>query len=185
MNSSLSSSIVNARPIVLVGMMGAGKTSVGKSLAKRLGMAFFDSDAVIEAAEGMTVAEIFAQRGEEAFRQAEQKTIADLLDGSPCVLSLGGGAFVNAATRDLIHQKAVSVWLKADLDMLLERALRKGKRPLLKVADPKAKMREIMVAREAIYAEADVVVESDARPVEVTAARVQQAIEDYQNSKKD
>ena len=182
MNSSQNSSVVAARPIVLVGMMGAGKTSVGKKLAARLGVPFFDSDAVIEVAVGMSVADFFTQRGEDAFRQEEQRTITALLDQSCCVLSLGGGAFVNPATRALIRERAVSVWLRADLDMLLERALRNGKRPLLKVGNPREKMRDILLAREKIYAEADITLESDARPVDVTAARVQEAIEKFQRN---
>ena len=170
---------ITAQRIVFVGMMGSGKTSVGHRLAKRLGMPYFDSDVVLERAHSMTVSDYFAKYGEDGFRAEEKRTVTVLLQNSSCVLSLGGGAFVNPETRALIKDRAITIWLKANVDMLLERALRHGTRPLLNVPDPRAKMLELMTARENIYAEADVVVESDNRPLDVTAERVQQALEEF------
>ncbi|HBS30229.1 MAG TPA: shikimate kinase, partial [Parvularcula sp.] len=125
------------RPIVLVGMMGAGKTTVGRRLAKALGLAFRDADAEIEKAAGMSVSELFEKHGEASFRQGEAKVIARLLAGAPIVLATGGGALTNAATRALIRDKGVSIWLRADVDTLVRRATRRPTRPLLKNGDPR------------------------------------------------
>jgi len=148
------------RSIVLVGMMGAGKSSVGRKLAARLGLPFVDADAKIEEAAGMSIPDIFETRGEAEFRSGEARVIARLLEGGPQVLATGGGAFMNPETRALIRSKAVSVWLKADFDVLMKRIKRRADRPMLKTADPAATLQQLMDARYPVYAEADVTVES-------------------------
>ena len=148
------------RSIVLVGMMGAGKSSVGRKLASRLGLAFVDADSKIEEAAGMSIPDIFETRGEAEFRSGEARVIARLLDGGPQVLATGGGAFMNSDTRTLIRTKAMSVWLKADFDVLMKRIKRRSDRPMLKTADPAATLKHLMDVRYPIYAEADVTVES-------------------------
>ncbi|HET9904888.1 MAG TPA: shikimate kinase [Xanthobacteraceae bacterium] len=152
------------RSIALVGMMGAGKSSVGRRLAIRLNLPFVDADTEIEAAAGMTIPEIFAAHGEGAFRSGEARVIARLLDAGPQVLATGGGAFMNADTRAAIREKAVSVWLKADLDVLMRRVKRRSDRPLLKTADPAATLKALMAEREPVYAEADLIVASRDAP---------------------
>jgi shikimate kinase len=146
------------RSVVLVGMMGAGKSSVGRRLAVRLGVPFVDADAEIESAAGMTIPEIFAQHGESYFRAGEARVIARLLEQGPQVLATGGGAVMDANTRALIRDKGVSVWLKADLDILLKRTKRRGDRPL---AD---KIKELLPQREPIYALAEITVQSRDEP---------------------
>jgi len=154
-----------ARSLVLIGMMGAGKTSIGRRLAKRLGLTFRDADHEIEAAAGMSVEDIFAQHGEAAFRDGERKVIARLLrEGAPQVLATGGGAFMNAETRARIEESGISIWLKADLDVLMERVSRRGHRPLLKTADPRATMQHLLAEREPHYAHADITVKTGASP---------------------
>jgi shikimate kinase len=147
------------RSIVLVGMMGAGKSSIGRRLAQRLGTPFVDADAEIEAAAGMTIAEIFATYGESDFRSGEARVIARLLDDGCQVLATGGGAFMNANTRAVIRTKGLSVWLKADFDVLMRRVKRRSTadRPMLQ-GDPAQRIRELMEARYPVYAEADVTV---------------------------
>jgi shikimate kinase len=147
------------RAIVLVGMMGAGKSSIGRRLAQQLGLAFVDADAEIEAAAGMTIAEIFATYGEGDFRSGEARVIARLLDDGCQVLATGGGAFMNENTRGAIRQKGLSVWLKADFDVLMRRVKRRSTadRPMLQ-GDPAQRVRELMEARYPVYAEADVTV---------------------------
>src|SRR5712691_2177280 len=135
---------LDRRSIVLVGMMGAGKSSVGRRLATRLGLAFIDADAEIEAAAGMTIPEIFSAHGEAYFRSGEARVIARLLEGGPQVLATGGGAFLNPNTRALIGAKGVSVWLKAEFDILMRRIKRRADRPLLKTADPAATLKALM-----------------------------------------
>ena len=149
---------LGARSIVLVGMMGAGKSSVGRRLAARLGIPFVDADTEIESAAGMTIPEIFAKHGEPYFRSGEARVIARLLDNGPQVLATGGGAIMDQATRDLIHIKGISVWLKADLDVLMKRTKRRNDRPL---AD---KMKDLLPEREPIYALSDIVVQSRDEP---------------------
>jgi shikimate kinase len=151
------------RSIVLIGMMGAGKSSVGRRLAQRLGLSFVDADAEIEAAAGMTIAEIFASYGEPYFRSGEQRVIARLLDGGPQVLATGGGAFMVAETQESIRQGGISVWLKAELPLLLRRVLKRNNRPLLE-KDPEGVMRQLMETRYPIYAKADITVESHDLP---------------------
>lgn len=148
------------RAVVLVGLMGAGKSSVGRRLATRLGLAFVDADTEIETAAGMTIPEIFDRHGEPYFRSGEARVIARLLDRKPRILATGGGAYMNAETRRLIGERSVSVWLKADLDTLMRRVRRRGDRPLLRQADPEAVMRRLMDERYPVYAEADIVVVS-------------------------
>jgi shikimate kinase len=152
------------RSIVLVGMMGAGKTSVGRRLALRLGLPFVDADVEIEAAAGMTIPEIFATYGEPYFRNGEVRVIARLLEAGPQVLATGGGAYMNADTRGNIRQRGVSVFLKAELDVLLRRVKRRSDRPLLKTADPAATLANLIEQRYPVYAEADVTVMSHEVP---------------------
>jgi shikimate kinase len=148
------------RSIVLVGMPGSGKSSIGRRLAPRLGLEFVDADQEIEVAAGMSIADIFAQHGEPYFRAGEARVIARLLDKGPQVIATGGGAFANPDTRALVRARALSVWLKADVDLLLRRVKRKNDRPLLRVADPEAVLKSLLTEREAIYAEADITVTS-------------------------
>jgi shikimate kinase len=164
------------RTIVLIGMMGAGKTAVGRRLAKALGWPFEDADAAIEAAAGTTISNIFAEIGEAAFREKERQVIARLLGGPRQVLALGGGAFVDPATRALVRAKALSIWLRADLDTLVRRTARPGKRPLLAEGDPRARLTELLQQRAPIYAEADVVVDSGNAPLNVVVGRVLEAL---------
>jgi shikimate kinase len=148
------------RSIVLVGMMGAGKSSIGRRLTARVGISFIDADAEIEAAAGMSIADIFAIHGEPYFRAGEARVIARLLEHGPQVLATGGGAFMSAQTRATLREKAVSVWLKADLDVLTRRLRRRNDRPLLKTDDPVATLADLLLVRDPIYAEADVTVVS-------------------------
>jgi len=151
---------LGARSIVLVGMMGAGKSSVGRRLGARLGIPFQDADIEIEKAAGMTIPEIFATRGEPYFRAGEARVIARLLESGPQVLATGGGAFMNPGTRAAIRQKGISVWLKAEFDVLMRRVKRRADRPLLQSPDPGETLRILMAERSPTYAEADIVVES-------------------------
>ncbi len=150
------------KTVVLVGMMGAGKTAVGKALAAKLGVPFIDSDAEIERAANMTIAEIFTRDGEAFFRKKESQVIERLLDGGRCILSTGGGAFLAEANRRMISERGVSVWLNADLDLLWARVKHKATRPLLRTADPLATLSAIYEARVPIYAQADIEVRADA-----------------------
>lgn len=149
------------RSVVLVGMMGAGKSSIGRRLAQRLGIGFVDADAEIEAAAGMTIAEIFSTYGEPDFRSGEARVIARLLDQDPQVLATGGGAYMNAETRAGIRAKGVSVWLKAEYDVLMKRVKRRATadRPMLQ-GDPAQRIRQLMTERYPVYGEADVTVMS-------------------------
>jgi shikimate kinase len=148
------------RSIVLVGMMGAGKSSIGRRVALRLGIPFIDADAEIEKAAGMSISDIFAIRGEAEFRAGETRVIARLLESGPQVLATGGGAFVNSETRAAVAAKGISIWLKADFDVLLKRIRRRHDRPLLKTEDPGATLRKLMQERDPIYALADLTVQS-------------------------
>jgi shikimate kinase len=162
--NGLASAIVSAlgrRSIVLVGMMGAGKSSVGRRLAARLGIRFVDADAEIESAAGMTIAEIFAKHGEPDFRAGEKRVIARLLDNGPQVLATGGGSIMDQNTRDLIQIKGISVWLKADLDVLMKRTRRRNDRPLAE------KIQDLLPLREPVYALSDIVVQSRDEPHDI------------------
>jgi shikimate kinase len=152
------------KTLVLVGMMGAGKTSVGRRLANVLAVPFRDADAEIELAAGCTINEIFERFGEPAFRAGERKVIARLLREPPHILATGGGAFMDAETRARIGQEAVSVWLRAPIELLLERVIRKDTRPLLRNTDRRTALERLLKEREPIYAEADIVIESDDGP---------------------
>lgn len=155
---------LRAKTIVLVGLMGVGKSSVGRRLANVLGLPFRDADNEVEAAAGRSISEIFAELGEPAFRDGERRVIARLLDEPPHVLATGGGAFVNAETRALINEKAVSVWLKADVELLARRVSRKDNRPLVRGKDPVKVLTELAEARYPAYAEAQVHVETGDTP---------------------
>jgi shikimate kinase len=149
---------LGGRSVVLVGMMGSGKSSIGRRLAARLAIRFVDADSEIEEAAGMTIAEIFEKHGEPYFRAGEARVIARLLDHGPQVLATGGGAFMNLDTRAVIRAKGISVWLKAELDVLMKRIKRRGDRPLLKTDDPAATLTALMTERYPVYAEADLMV---------------------------
>jgi len=163
--------LVPSRAIVLVGLMGAGKSKIGRRLAARIGLPFFDSDPEIEAAAGETIEEIFANRGERVFRDGERRVIARLLAQPVHVLATGGGAFMDPATRQTIARRGVSLWLRADLDVLVSRVLRRSNRPLLKQGDPRAILAELIARRYPVYAEADVAVDSGDGSPETTVAR--------------
>jgi len=164
------------KTVVLVGMMGAGKSSVGRRLANALDWPFTDADAEIEAAAGTTIANIFEEIGEAAFRQSERQVIARLLRGERQVLALGGGAFVDPATRALVRERAVSIWLKADLDVLVKRTARRTDRPLLAQGDPRTKLAQLLEQRAPIYAEADLIVDSGRGPINAIVARTLEAL---------
>jgi shikimate kinase len=152
------------RSIVLIGLMGAGKSTVGRRLAARLDMPFKDADAEIEAAAGMSISDIFAIHGEPDFREGERRVIGRLLQEGPLVLATGGGAFMNADTRAQIAKAGISVWLKAEIDVLLRRLRKRSNRPLLQTPDPEMTLRQLMEARQPVYALADVTVESRETP---------------------
>lgn len=167
------------KTIVLVGLMGSGKSCIGRRLAQRYDVPFIDADAEIERAAGLTVAEIFAKYGEASFRDGERRVMSRLLDGPPCVLASGGGAFMDAETRRLIKNKAVSLWLRAELDTLVARTSGRSHRPLLNTGDPRAKLQELMTLRYPIYAEADVAIDTGTDNPNVTAGRAHDALEQY------
>lgn len=152
--------LLGTRSIVLVGLMGCGKSSIGRRLAARLDLPFIDADDEIEHSAGKTIPEIFADHGEAYFRDGERRVIRRLLEGGPRVLATGGGAFMNAETRETIRQSGISVWLKAELPVLMRRVLKRDNRPLIKTANPEEVMRNLMAARYPVYAEADLTVES-------------------------
>ncbi|HWZ06380.1 MAG TPA: shikimate kinase [Bradyrhizobium sp.] len=155
---ALIKSALGARSVVLVGMMGAGKSTIGRRLAARLGLPFFDADVEIEAAAGMSIPDIFETRGEPDFREGEARVIARLLDSGPAVIAPGGGALMRRETRDRIRDKAVSIWLKADVDIIMRRVKRRSDRPLLRTADPEATVGRLLSEREPIYQQADLTV---------------------------
>jgi shikimate kinase len=149
---------LGGRSIVLVGMMGAGKSSIGRRLASRLGIPFIDADTEIVSAAGMTIPEIFEKHGEPYFRAGEARVIARLLDNGPQVLATGGGSVMDPQTRALIGQKGISIWLKADIDVLLKRTKRRNDRPLVE------KIKDLLPVREPIYAQADIIIQSRDEP---------------------
>ena len=166
------------RSIVLIGLMGAGKTAMGRRLASRLDLPFIDADTEIEVAAGASISEIFAEHGEAYFRQGERKVIARLLENGPQVLATGGGAYMNADTRANIKAHGLSVWLKADIKVLMKRVGRRDNRPLLVAGDPEKVMKKLMEERYPIYAEADVTVESRDVPHDVIVGAVIDALAD-------
>jgi len=167
------------RSIVLVGLMGAGKSCIGKKLAQHFGLPFIDADREIELAAGCSITDIFEVHGEQAFRDGERRVIARLLSNPPHVLATGGGAFMDPQTRKLIKDRAISIWLRAELDQLLRRVARRNDRPLLKNVDQRAKLTELIGVRYPVYAEADITVDSADGPPEMTLDRVLDALEPY------
>lgn len=166
------------RSIVLVGLMGAGKTSIGKRLARALGAAFSDADEEIVTAAGLSIPDIFALYGEARFRELERRVVARLLEERPMVLALGGGAFIDAGTREKVAARAVSVWLRADLETLLARTSRKkGTRPLLESGDPREILAGLMEKRHPIYALADYAIDTQCEPHESVVARIMAVVE--------
>lgn len=166
---------LGGRSVVLVGMMGAGKSSIGRRLAGRLGLSFVDADTEIETAAGMSIPEIFDKHGEPYFRAGEARVIARLLDHGPQVLATGGGAVMDQNTRDLIHIKGISIWLKADLDVLSKRTKRRGDRPLID------KMKDLLPLREPLYALSDIVVQSRDEPHETIVDEIIAALPKHLN----
>jgi shikimate kinase len=167
------------RTIALVGLMGVGKSTVGRRLAAVLRMPFKDADQEIERAAGCTVGELFTGRGEAEFRDGERRVIARLLEEPPHVLATGGGAFMNAETRALMKQKATTVWLKADLEVLVERTGRKNTRPLLQGKDPREVLARLMAERDPFYAEADITIEAIDGPHERTVEAILSALDQH------
>ena len=168
------------RSIVLVGMMGCGKTAVGRIAANYLGLPFFDADEEIEKAAGMSVADIFTKYGEAEFRLGESKVIARLLEDNQSVLALGGGAFLTEETRSRIAEYGISIWLKADLEILYTRVMRRpGKRPLLQTKDPKQTLAELITKRNPFYAKADLQVDTSVSSKNITRDRVLDALRNY------
>jgi shikimate kinase len=171
-----------AKSIAIIGMMGSGKSSLGRKLAARLAIPFFDADDEIEAAAGMSIEQIFERFGEPEFRQGERRVITRLLEQPVHVLATGGGAFMDPDTRKLIAAKAISVWLRADFETLLERTSRRDNRPLLKKGDPREILRELLAEREPTYAKADIVIDSDNRPAEENVERILKALRSFAQS---
>jgi shikimate kinase len=167
------------KTIVLVGLMGAGKTSIGRRLAQQLRLPFVDADAEIEAAAGSSIEEIFQRHGEAAFRDGERRVIARLLDRPVQVLATGGGAFMDPATRTLIRSRCLSIWLRASLPLMLARVARRNNRPLLKTGDPGAILEKLIAERYPVYAEADITVDSIDGPPELTLEQVTTALADH------
>ncbi len=170
---------LRGRNIVMVGMMGAGKSSVGRRLATALDLPFVDADTEIEQAANLTIAEIFSTYGEDHFRQGERKVIARLLGDGPRVIATGGGAFMNEQTRAEISRCAISIWLKAALPLLMERVQRKANRPLLGDADPEATIKRLLTVREPLYATADLIVASRDAPHSAIVGDALKALEEF------
>lgn len=168
--------LLGARPVVFVGLMGAGKTAIGRRVAQLAGLPFVDSDHEIESVSRMSVPELFEAYGEPEFRSLESRVIQRIIGTGAQVLSTGGGAFMNEQTREAVREHGVSVWLKADLDLLMERVSRKQNRPLLKDPDPRGVLRRLMEVRYPVYAQADVTVESADVSKEEMAQRVIEAL---------
>lgn len=175
-------SIDDPRTVVLVGLMGAGKSCVGRRLAACLGRSFVDADDEIVQAAGLPISEIFAIYGEAAFRDCESKVMHRLLSGPPCVLAAGGGAFMAEGTRALIRSTAVSVWLRADLDVLVARTAGRTHRPLLNQGDPRARLSALMEERYPVYAQADLTVDTGIESADHTTRQVMNALRAYMES---
>ena len=170
------------KTIVLIGLMGAGKSRVGRLLAQRLGLEFIDADKEIEEAARCSIEETFERHGEAAFRDGERRVIARLLDGPVHVLATGGGAFMNQETRAKIRERGIAVWLRADLDLLTRRVSRRRNRPLLKKGKPRNILKRLMAERHPVYAEAPIVVDSGDEPPELIVDRVVEALETYMDA---
>jgi len=177
MSLTLSSGLT--KTLVLVGLMGAGKSAIGRRLAARLGRRFIDADQEIETAAGCSIEDIFDSYGESAFRDVERRVVARLIDEPVHVLSTGGGAFIDQETRALVKEKGVSLWLRADLELMLSRTGRRNNRPLLKNGDPREILISLMDERYPIYAEADLTVDSQDGPPDVTVDRAIDVLEGY------
>ena len=164
------------RTVALVGLMGPGKSAIGRRLAQRLDLPFVDADDEIERAAGCSISEFFERYGEQEFRNGERRVIQRLLEGPPHVLSTGGGAYIDADTRKLMREKTLTVWLRADLDVLFERVKKRTHRPLLRQGNPREILGQLMEQRYPIYAEVDLVVESTAQPADRTTEQVIDAL---------
>jgi shikimate kinase len=164
------------KPIVLVGLMGAGKSTIGRRLASSLNLPFVDSDQEIVEAAGCSISDIFESYGETIFRDLEQRVLTRLVGCSPCVIATGGGAFINPTVRDIIKEKSISIWLKADLEVLLERVSRRDTRPLLKTGDKGAILSKLMEERYPIYAQADMTIDSNAGVHDVVVEYILQSL---------
>jgi shikimate kinase len=169
-----------AKTIVFIGLMGVGKTCIGRRLAHRLDLPFIDADREIEEAAGCSIPDIFERHGEKYFREGERRVIQRLLDNPPHVLSTGGGAILDPQTRARIHERAISIWLRADLELMMKRVSRRNDRPLLQVADPRARLQQLMAERYPLYGEADITVDSVDGPPEVTLERTMAALAAFQ-----
>ena len=167
------------RPVVLVGLMGVGKSTVGRRLARRLGLDFVDSDAAIEDASGYSAAEVFERFGEQDFRDGERRLVARLIDGAVKVIATGGGAYVDPRTRELLNERAITVWLDAPVEVLAERTSRRDTRPLLRNDDPKGTLERLNDERRPSYAEAHIHVKSSEGPHADVVERIVAAIEDH------
>ena len=174
---------VKKKTIVLVGIMGAGKTTVGKILADRIGIQFVDADQEIERAAGCTITDIFEKYGEAEFRKGEERVISRILSGQPCVLATGGGAFMSQATRLLIKKTATSVWLRVSFEVLAKRLEKRSGRPLLQTVDPQQTLRALINKRYPIYNDADLIVDAKDDAVDITVSKVVECLGDYYNAK--
>lgn len=171
------------RTVVLVGLMGAGKSCIGRRLAARTGLAFIDADTEIEKAAGCTVSEIFARYGEAAFRDGERRVMARLLADKPAILATGGGAFMDEGTRALIRRDAISVWLRADLETLINRTRGRTHRPLLNTGDARETLTRLMDLRYPVYAQADITVDTGFDNPNLTCTRVLAAIDEFRGAR--
>lgn len=165
--------------MVLVGLMGSGKTSIGRRISDASGMPFVDTDEEVVKAAGCPIPEIFARFGEEEFRSGERRVIQRILEGAPAVIATGGGSFMDAGTRIAIAEQGVTIWLRADLDTLVERTQRKNTRPLLREGDPREILARLMAERYPIYAEADIIIDVGAEPADQTAKRTMGEIDAF------
>jgi shikimate kinase len=176
--------LLDGRSIVLVGLMGAGKSTIGRRLAQKLSLAFVDADAEIEQAAGKSVQDIFRDHGEASFREGERRVIARLLESGPQVLATGGGAFMNEETRNNISSRGIAVWLRADIELLMKRVRRRDNRPLLKTDNPEDVMQTLIDQRYPVYGRADIIVESRDVPHSSIVSDVIRALAAYQRAQK-
>ncbi|RIJ31675.1 shikimate kinase [Henriciella algicola] len=176
---------ISNRTVALVGLMGAGKSTVGRRLAEVLGRQFYDSDNEIEKAAGLSISDIFALHGEEEFRRGEHRVLERLLGEAPHVLATGGGAYLNPDTRDLLREKAVTIWLNADLETLWRRVSRRSHRPLLKADNPKGVLSRLLDERTPIYEKADLVVTSEEGPHRATVNAILKALDEWSQTHND